>query len=141
MNKLNTKPGVKIINWILNIIIVIATFFFLITAGVMIEAIVEEASPTHSENSFYYALEDGRYAELVGNCYRNTLAGHEGSATMQEYYGVAMYYEAASLYNAYTEVGNEAQATVFLEKMKLAEEEMGGWSIAKDAIHKQLGIE
>ena len=141
MNKMNTKSEPKAVNWILNIIIGIATFFFLLTAGVMIEEIVEEVTPTYNENSFCYAVEDEQYASLVGKYYQNTIEGHEGNKVMKEYYGVAMYYEAASLYKAYTTVGNEEQAAVFLEKMEQAQEEMGGWSIAKDSIHKQLGLE
>ncbi len=141
MSNTTKNNKVKVVNWILNILIVIATFFFLMTAGVMIEEMKYVTTATHSENSFYNALEAKNYSTMVGNQYRNVLEGHEGNETMQEYYGVAKYYEAASLYNAYMVVGNEEQAAAFLKKMEQAEDEMGGWSIAKDSIHEQLGIE
>lgn len=141
MNNTNAESKGKIIQLILNIMIVIATFFLLIHAGVLIQTVVEETTPMHGENSFYYAIEEENYAGMVGNYYLNTMEGHEGNATMQEYYGVAKYYEAASLYKAYAEVGNEEMATQFLEKMQDVEDEMGGWSVAKDAIHEQLGLE
>lgn len=141
MNNKAKNGKVKVINWILNILIIVAAFFFLITAGVMIEEFSYVTTATHSENSFYNALEAKNYSTMVGNQYRNILEGHEGNATMQEYYGVARYYEAASLYKAYAEVGNEELAAAFLEKMKQEESEMGGWTIAIDDIHKQLGIE
>ncbi len=141
MNNTAKNGKVKVVNWILNILIVIAAFFFLMTAGVMIEEFSYVTNATHSENSFYNALENQNYSTMVGNQYRNVLEGHEGNETMQEYYGVAKYYEAASLYKAYTVVGNEEQAAAFLKKMEAAEGEMGGWSIAKDSIHKQLGLE
>lgn len=131
----------KVVNRILNVLIVIAAFFFLMTAGVMIEEIVEVNTAGYSENSFYYSMEDERYYNMVGYYYYNTLAGFKGNSTMQEYYGVAKYYEAASLYRAYTVYGKEEQAGAFFQKMKQAEEEMGGWSIAIASIQKQLGIE
>lgn len=141
MNKKAKNNKVKVVNWVLNILIVIATFFFLMTAGVMIEEFSYVTKATHSESSFYNALQAENYSTMTGNQYRNILGGHEGDKTMQEYYGVGRYYEAASLYNAYMVVGNEEQAAVFLEKMKKAEDDMGGLSVVKDAIHKQLGIE
>lgn len=140
-NNVETKPKSKVVNWILNILIIVAAFFFLITACVMIEAFADANFAMYSEDSFYYSIQNKNYAEMVGKQYANTMEGHEGNETMQEYYGVAKYYEAASLYKAYSVVGNEEQAAVFAEKMKQAEEEMGGWSIAKDSIHEQLGIE
>lgn len=141
MNKKAKNNKVKVVNWVLNILIVIATFFFLMTAGVMIEEFRFVTTPIHSENSFYNAMQAENYSTMIGNQYRNTLEGHEGNKTMQEYYGVAQYYEAASLYRAYTVVGNEEQAADFLKKMEAAEKEMGGLSIVKDSIHKQLGLE
>lgn len=141
MNNTAKNGKVKVVNWILNILIVIAAFFFLMTAGVMIEELTYVTTAIHSEDSFYNALQNENYSTMIGNQYRNVLEGHEGNETMQEYYGVAKYYEAASLYKAYTVVGNEEQAAAFLKKMEAAESEMGGWSIAKDSIHKQLGLE
>lgn len=133
--------GNKIVNWILNILIILLSFLFIITAGVMIEELHTVNSYTYSENSFYYNIEGERFFNMVGGYHQNTQAGFEGNKNMKEYYGVAEYYEAASLYKAYTVAGNTEWANHFKEKMNQAEVKMGGWSITKDAIHKQLGIE
>lgn len=131
----------KIITWAMNIVILCLSFLLIIVAMVMIESLHSSFSVPTSENSFYYAIEGERYYNIVGGYHRNTHAGFEGNADMKEYYGVAKYYEAASLYKAYSVAGNTEQAEKYLERMKQAETEMGGWSIAKKPIHAQLGIE
>ena len=141
MNKTVNKNSSRVVKWILNIIIVILCFFFVITAGVMIEEIYSAATYPRSEDGFYYNVEGEQYYNMVGGYYSNIFAGYEGNRNMKEYYGVAQYFEAASLYKAYTSVGNTELADIFLERMKKLEAEMGGWSIAKEPIHKQLGIE
>lgn len=139
--KSKEKGGVKVVNWVLNIVIVVLSFFFVMTAGVMIEELYTAFAPTYDEDNFYYDITDERFSRMVGGYHANVQAGFEGNADMKEYYGVAKYYEAASLYHAYTVAGNEELAMVFQQKMEQAEEEMGSWSITKEPINKQLGIE
>lgn len=141
MNSKMTSGRIKIVNIVLNILIVVAAFFLILTVGVMVEEIYSEATPMYSEDSFYYNLEEERYFNMVDAYYRNTMAGFTGNREMKEYYGVAQYFEASSLYQAYTVYGNAEQAGHFLEKMEQVETAMGGWSVAKDPIHKQLGIQ
>lgn len=131
----------KIVKWVLNSIIVAVSVFFIIMVVLMIEEVYHAVTPLYGENNFSYSVNNERYCEMVGNYYHNTLAGFEGNKTMKEYYGVAKYYEAASLYHAYTEVGNVEMAEHFLQKMEQAEGEMGGWSITKKPINQQLGME
>ncbi|MBQ9141103.1 MAG: hypothetical protein IJX63_04835 [Lachnospiraceae bacterium] len=135
------KGGTKIVNFILNLVIVVLCFFFVMTAGVMIGEFYQAFTPGYSTNSFYYKIDDERYYSMVGAYHSNTQAGFEGDEDMQEYYGVAKYFEAASLYHAYQVAGNEEMAELFSQKMKLAEEEMGGWSVTREPILKYLGIE
>ncbi len=131
----------KITNWILNVIIVVAVFFLILTAGVMIEEIYSAFGQPYSLRNADYNVQQERYFQMVDPYYHNTIAGFEGNAKEKEYYGVAKYYEAASLYKAYTAAGNTEMADFFLEKMQKAESSMGSWSITKEPIHKQLGIE
>ncbi|MBQ7775589.1 MAG: hypothetical protein IJ379_06680 [Lachnospiraceae bacterium] len=136
------KAGVNtVVKWIMNIVIIILAFFLVMTAGVMIGEIYNATAPTYDEDNFYYNIESERYFNMVDGYYQNIMAGYEGNKDMQEYYGVARYYELASLYRAYTVAGNTEQADAFLQRMQAAESDMGSWSITKEPIHKQLGIE
>ena len=135
------KLGTNTVKLILNIIIVILSFFFVMTAGVMIGETYHAFTPGYSADSFYYSITDERYYSMVGAYHSNTQGGFEADKDTKEYYGVAKYFEAASLYYAYQVAGNEEMAEFFSEKMKLAEEEMGGWAATKKPIRKYLGIE
>ena len=133
--------GTKIVNIILNIVIVVLCFFFVITAGVMIGELYHAFTPVYSAEGFSYKIEDERYHGMVGAYHSNTQADFEGDEDMQEYYGVAKFFEAASLYHAYQVAGNEEMVAFFEKKMEQAEKEMGSWSITKEPILKYLGIE
>ncbi len=139
--KNKAKGGTKVVNFILNLIIVVLSFFFVMTAGVMIGEFYHAFTPGYSEDSFYYKISDERYYSLVGAYHSNVQGGFEGDEDIQEYYGVAKYFEAASLYHAYQVAGNEEMAKFFAGKMELAEEDMGGWSVTREPILKYLGIE
>mgnify|MGYP003309257031 CR=1 FL=1 len=116
--KSKAKLGIQnIVKWIMNIVIVVLAFFLIMTAGVMIGEIYNASTPVYSDDSFCYNIESERYFRMVDGYYHNTLAGYEGNKNMQEYYGVARYYELASLYRAYTVAGNTEQAEIFLQKM------------------------
>ena len=81
------------------------------------------------------------YAYLVANYHEDEVYGGILSGTKKECYGVAKYFEAASMYKAYLEVGDTERAAREKEKMDAAYEEMGGWNIAADSIREQLGLE
>ncbi len=131
----------KIIKLILNVVIVVVVLLFLLTAGVMVTEIFSAFAQPYRGRSNDYYIKQERYFQLIDGYYSNTIAGFEGTVEEKEYYGVAEYYEAASLYKAYTVAGNTEMADLFLEKMQQAELKMGGWVITKEPIHKQLGIE
>ena len=131
----------KIVIWILNIIIIILCFLLFITAGVMISEFHSAFNRERSTDSFGYYMSGEKYFELVPVSYSNTAYGYKTDAETAEYYGVAQYFEAALIYNAYVETDNEEMAQVYKEKMQAAKGEMGGWDIAIPSIHKQLGIE
>ena len=131
----------RIVLWVLNIIIIILSFLLIMTIGVMIKEGYNVLSAAHDQQSIQYALQGDRYYDMVRYYHDNVQAGFEGDSTMKEYYGVAKYYEAASLYHAYTVAENTSMAEHFQEKMEQAEKEMGSWSITKDVIKETLGIE
>ncbi len=139
--KSKEKDGTRIVNLILNLIIVVLCFAFVITAGVMIGEFYQALTPTYSSDNFHYKIEAEQYYDMVGAYHGNTQAGFEGDKDMQECYGVTKYFEAASLYHAYQVAGNEEMVAFFAKKMEQAEKEMGGWSITKEPILKYLGIE
>lgn len=81
------------------------------------------------------------YAYLVDQYHADEVYGGIVTGTKKECYGVAKYFEAASLYKAYLEVGDTERAAIEKEKMDAAYEEMGGWNIAADTIREKLGME
>ena len=107
----------------------------------MIESVHSTFLWHSDEKDFYHAIESGDYGRTVEYYYRNIQSGCEGDAELKEYYGVAKYYEAASLYKAYLKAGNTEQAEKYQERMNAALNEMGEWMIVKEPIHEQLGIE
>lgn len=139
--KKKEKGGPKPLNWILNIVIIVLSFFFIMSAGMMIGEFHDVFTTWHSADSFYYNVSNEKFFELVGKYHTNTQNNDKQDKKLQEYYGVAKYFEAASLYHAYEVYGDEEMTTFFKERMDSAEQEMGGWSITKKSIRKQLGME
>lgn len=141
----------KLINWIkeqakqpklllLDIIIAGLTVFLVFMVGYA----VEEASYSfqyYDENSFYWRLESGEYASMVTMYYTNVAEGKENVKELQEYYGVARYFEAASEYRMYTEADREDLAKEALKTMEEAYVQMGDFSIVREKIHSKLGME
>ena len=105
----------KIITWILNAIIVILCFLLIMTASVTIESLYDTFSMPIDEDAFYNRIKYEEYYYMPSYYHQNTQAGFEGNAAMKEYYGIAKYYEAASLYKAYDTVGNTEQAQKYKE--------------------------
>lgn len=81
------------------------------------------------------------YAYLVANYHEDKQYGGILSGTRKECYGVAEYFEAAFMYQAFSEAGDTERAAREKEKMDVAYEEMGEWNIAADSIREQLGLD
>lgn len=140
----------KLINWIkeqskqpklllLDIVIAGLTVFLMFMIGYA----VEEASYSfhyYDENSFYWRLESEEYASMVTMYYTNVAEGKENAKELQEYYGVARYFEAASEYKMYIEAGKEELAKEALKAMEDAYVQMGDFSMVREKIHAKLGI-
>ena len=80
------------------------------------------------------------YAHLVEMYYDDLPYGGRITGTKAECYGVARYFEAASMYRAYLAAGDSERAAREKAKMDAAYEEMGDWNIAADSIQKKLGL-
>lgn len=140
--KSKVKGGVnKIIVWILNIVIIILSLFLVINAGGMISEMRNAYDWSRSTEYMGFRIEQEEYHELVKTYYYNTMSGYKSTEEEEEYYGVARYYDVAVVYKAYLTAGKEQMAQKYREKMQEAETMMGGWIIAKEGIHRQLGIE
>ena len=86
-------------------------------------------------------VQNENYAYLLVNYHEDMVYGGLLSGTKKECYGVARYFEAASMYKAFLQTGDTEHAAREKEKMDAAYEEMGDWNIAADSIRKKLGVE
>lgn len=124
-----------------NILIVVFAFLIILFTGMGIFEMSDGMRIyTVSEDSFVYALEGGRYGDLVEYYHRNLVSDVNASETMKECYAIAKYYEAAIDYR----LAVQENDTELLEKaqtaMNTAADEMGALSYARDEIHQLLGI-
>ena len=109
----------------------------------MIGFAVEEASYSYSvydENSFYWRLESEEYASMVSMYHSNVAEGKGEARELQEYYGVAKYFEAASYYKMYVEAGETDLAEKCMADMEAAYIQMGDFAIVKDKIDATLEL-
>ena len=88
----------------------------------------------YDEDTFLYAIQDGQYSELQEKKNRNELEHVKADAQMLECYAVADYYEAASMYYAYENIGNTAKAAEAKAEMEEAKGRMGDLSYCADEI-------
>ena len=86
-------------------------------------------------------VQSENYAYLLVNYHEDMVYGGLLSGTKKECYGVARYFEAASMYKAFLQIGDTERAAREKEKMDAAYEEMGDWNIAADSIREKLGLE
>ncbi|MBQ8278615.1 MAG: hypothetical protein IJZ23_02120 [Roseburia sp.] len=124
---------------VLDIVIAGLTVFLMIMIGFA----VEEASynyDTYDEESFYWRMESEEYASMVNMYYINVAEGKGEAKELQEYYGVARYFEAAADYKLYIEAGETDKAQAALADMEDACEQMGDFIIVKEKIDAKLGI-
>lgn len=130
----------EIIKYVMNAVIVLLCVVLLVAIALTVE-----------ESSYYFGIpnkadyfENYIYSEdypvMVSSYYENIAEGFEGNKELKEYYGVAKYFEAASYYKMYLEMGDSARAEQELAKMDAAYEEMGGWYIMQQDIHGKLGL-
>ncbi len=141
----------KIVSWIreqsrqprlfiLDVMIAGLTVFLMFMIGFAVEEATYDNN-LYDENSFYWRLESEEYASMVNMYYMNVAEDKENARDLQEYYGVAKYFEAATNYKMYVEAGKSELAEAAYEQMEEAYEQMGDFSIVKGKIDAKLGLE
>ena len=131
----------KTFQHITNFAMVILAFFIILFTGMGISQMIDSMKIyTSSEDSFLYALEDGRYGELVTDYHRNQVVEAKSTETMEECYSIARYYEAALDYKLALQEKDEALQNKYKLQMEDAANGMGELSYAKEEIDHLLGI-
>lgn len=140
-NKLKQSQKQQGALWVMNIVIVILCIVLFLGGIQMISALRDAfARPSRAkymENLIRYE----NYANLLNSYHEDVVYGGLVTEAKKECYGVAKYFEAASMYRAYLETGDTERAAREKEKMDAAYEEMGDWNITADSIREKLGVE
>ncbi len=98
------------------------SLFLAVNLITLIGTISDQNTIYHYEYSdMQWAMEDGDYPELISKVARNRVAGAQTSEDTSEFEAIADYYEAATLYHAYSAQGEEEKAALQLEKKQEAE--------------------
>ena len=131
----------KTFRLVTTIIIVILAFFTILFTGMgIVEMLDGMRSYTVSEDSMIYALQDGRYGELVSDYHRNMAANAKSTETMEECYAIARYYEAAIDYKLAVQENNSELLENLEKIMKETAAQMGSLSYAEKEINDLLGL-
>lgn len=136
-NKEIAKDPVRVL---LDLLIVVLAIACIGAAGFAINRFAEPYSWHYEEDSFYNALEWDEFARTVSMYYYNEAQGSGADSRLQECYGVAKYFEAASYYKMFAQNGEEQKAEAQKAKMEAALQEMGEFTAVKEKIDRQLGI-
>lgn len=125
---------------LLNGIIVVLCLVLLVQGVAFIINLAEYGQVyTADEASLIRMVSDGQYDTLVENVYRNEAYGVQATGNMEQLYAVAYYYEAAMLYLAHRNAGDEEAAEQCYEKMQEYGEQMVPFDFARDEIWEFLG--
>ena len=126
---------------ITNLIIIVLAFFTILFAGMGTFELIDGMKVyTISEDSLLYALEDGRYGDLVADYHRNIVSDIKSTETMEECYAIARYYEAALDYKLAVQENDPDFQKECRVRMNAAADDMGELSYARDEINLLLGI-
>lgn len=129
-------------NIITNIIIVILSIILVFFSVSLISQLVNYKSAYQaSENTLYMQIRDGDYFSMLDEVKQNRILGVHENAEYKECYAVADYFEAASLYKAYMENGQEKMAAKYKEKMTESQKKMGDLTYTAEDINSKLGID
>lgn len=131
--------NVKLI--ILNIVIIIMAFIFLVILWLTAQEVFSSFSTyEYEEDSFIYAMESENYGRIVTMYNENCNNGYGDKRNLQECYGVAKYYEAAFDYKVCVNLGDTAGAEEQQNLMEEAEAQMGDFAFMADKIDEKLGL-
>lgn len=141
MNDIRKERRIDIKLIVLNIVIIVMAFLLMLSVGYLIEEIHYAVSNyMYEDYSFVYALEGEEYGRIVNMYHENYQNGYDDEPKLQEYYGVAKYYEAAFDFKVYEELGEAAKAQEKQRLMDEAQIQMGEFAFVADRIDERLGI-
>lgn len=127
-------------NNICNFIIIILSIIFFTLVIVLCKEVFNRSHYTTDANSFYYDINDGRYAEMVISAEENRAMGVRETKELKPCYAVADYFEAASYYKVYIENDKKEVADKYLKTMTACRKDMDDFEYAADDIDEKLGI-
>lgn len=104
----------------------------------MIEAVVYACDRSVNVRQLERDVRYDDFANLLGDYYTDMTTGAHTNTEIEEYYGVARYYEAMLWHRAYTETSDQERAAEELKKAEEAYEEMGSWNLLAESIEKIL---
>ena len=140
-NKLKQSQKQQGALWIMNVVIVILCIILFLGSIQMFNGLRDAFSRPSRTKYMENLVSYENYAYLLNSYHEDVVYGGPVSGTKKECYGVAKYFEAASMYRAYLETGDTERAAREKEKMDAAYEEMGEWNMAADSIREKLGLE
>ena len=125
---------------VLDVIIAALTILLMIVIGSAIGE-MSYSYNVYDEDSFYWRLQDENYPAMVSMYHSNVAQGKGDAKELQEYYGIAKYFEAAADYKMYEQAGKKELADKALADMEEAYVQMGDFSMMKEKIDATLGLE
>ena len=139
MNKMKQKK--KFFHRLLDVIIGVLCVLIVGSGAFAVSMFNENFGYSYDSDAFYWRLEDENFSQMVEMCYANEAAGVEADEELEQYYGVARYFEAASYYKMYQDADDSEQMNKYLERMENAKTLMGELSFLSEKIHEKLDIE
>ena len=141
MKNKNRIQRQNVVIMVMNIVIIVLSILLLCTILVMTEELKYAFSSFSDTDNISYNVEYGQYSRLTEQYHMSIEEGVKANKELEEYFGVAKYFEAAYMYNAFRVVGDAERASREEAKMEQAYEQMGSWNIVKKEIHDRLGLE
>ncbi len=125
---------------VLNGIIVILALILIARTAYTIQVFAEMSGEKYMENNMLYRLKEEDFGSLVTIYHSNVAMGYEDKKELQDYYGIARYYEAAANYKMYLENGEPEKAEREKLKMEEAADDFGELYFVKDKIDVKLAL-
>lgn len=135
--KYDTEKLDKILSIAIKVLIVV----FAIIVLFLLFAIKDDIRTGYDASYFHDDVVNSRYYEMLYAHAYNIEIDKKTTKELEEYYAVAGYFEAASLYKAYGIYGDEELVNFYEDKMNDFEKSMGSLASVKQDINKQLNLE
>ena len=126
---------------ILNGIIVILALVLIARTAYTIQVYVQMDGEEYMENNMLHRLKNEDFGDMVMIYHSNVALGYEDKKELQDYYGIARYYEAAANYKMYLENEEPEKAEREKRKMQEAADDFGELYFVKDKIDAKLALQ